>query len=249
MHIGADSIVLSGGYEDDEDYDDLIIYTGHGGLNPLTGKQEADQKMERMNLALAKSKMFCRPVRVIRGYNHKSIYAPKHGYRYDGLFKVDDYWKETGRAGFLVWRYRLIAIVNEILSQDRKTTPTLPFATSTKTKTIITQVVKESQYTQRIKKMYDFTCQICGTRLETPIGPYAESTYIKPVGKPHDGPDREDNILCLCPNHRILFTFGAISISNDFTLLGCTGVLKVQKKHKINIDFLKYHREHYYIGK
>jgi putative restriction endonuclease len=28
---GADSIVLSGGYEDDEDYGDLIVYTGHGG--------------------------------------------------------------------------------------------------------------------------------------------------------------------------------------------------------------------------
>jgi putative restriction endonuclease len=28
---GAESIVLSGGYEDDADYDDTIIYTGHGG--------------------------------------------------------------------------------------------------------------------------------------------------------------------------------------------------------------------------
>ena len=28
---GADSIVLNGGYVDDEDYGDVIIYTGHGG--------------------------------------------------------------------------------------------------------------------------------------------------------------------------------------------------------------------------
>jgi putative restriction endonuclease len=28
---GADSIVLSGGYEDDEDRGDEIVYTGHGG--------------------------------------------------------------------------------------------------------------------------------------------------------------------------------------------------------------------------
>ena len=28
---GADSIVISGGYEDDHDYGDMIIYTGHGG--------------------------------------------------------------------------------------------------------------------------------------------------------------------------------------------------------------------------
>jgi putative restriction endonuclease len=28
---GADSIVVNGGYEDDEDRGDIIIYTGHGG--------------------------------------------------------------------------------------------------------------------------------------------------------------------------------------------------------------------------
>lgn len=27
---GAESIVVSGGYKDDEDYGDVIIYTGHG---------------------------------------------------------------------------------------------------------------------------------------------------------------------------------------------------------------------------
>lgn len=28
---GADSIVLSGGYEDDQDFGNVIVYTGHGG--------------------------------------------------------------------------------------------------------------------------------------------------------------------------------------------------------------------------
>jgi putative restriction endonuclease len=32
---GADSIVLSGGYEDDEDHGDVIVYTGYGGGTPL----------------------------------------------------------------------------------------------------------------------------------------------------------------------------------------------------------------------
>ncbi len=35
---GADSIVLSGGYEDDEDHGDVIVYTGYGGRDPATGK-------------------------------------------------------------------------------------------------------------------------------------------------------------------------------------------------------------------
>ena len=36
---GAESIVLSGGYVDDEDYGDEIIYTGHGGRDPTSGRQ------------------------------------------------------------------------------------------------------------------------------------------------------------------------------------------------------------------
>ena len=38
---GADAIVLSGGYEDDEDHGDEIIYTGQGGNRD--GRQVADQ--------------------------------------------------------------------------------------------------------------------------------------------------------------------------------------------------------------
>jgi len=36
---GAESIVLSGGYTDDEDHGDEIIYTGDGGRDPRTGRQ------------------------------------------------------------------------------------------------------------------------------------------------------------------------------------------------------------------
>lgn len=36
---GADSIVVSGGYEDDLDLGDEIVYTGQGGNDPNTGKQ------------------------------------------------------------------------------------------------------------------------------------------------------------------------------------------------------------------
>jgi len=36
----------------------------------------------------------------------KSLYAPAAGYRYDGLYFVEDYWEDTGKAGFKIWRYR-----------------------------------------------------------------------------------------------------------------------------------------------
>jgi putative restriction endonuclease len=60
---GADSIVLSGGYEDDEDFGDVIIYTGAGGQD-ANGRQIGDQVLERVNKALALNQLERLPVRV-----------------------------------------------------------------------------------------------------------------------------------------------------------------------------------------
>lgn len=51
---GGESIVLSGGYNDDEDEGDVIIYTGEGGRDSATRRQVADQTLTRGNLALFK---------------------------------------------------------------------------------------------------------------------------------------------------------------------------------------------------
>lgn len=124
---GAYSIVLSGGYEDDEDNGDSFTYTGSGGRdlsgNKRTAEQSCDQLLTRMNRALA---MNCntpvnkdgaeakdwrggKPVRVIRnakGRKH-SKYAPEDGNRYDGIYKIVKYWQDKGKSGFKVWRYLL----------------------------------------------------------------------------------------------------------------------------------------------
>jgi SAD/SRA domain len=39
---GAESIVVSGGYEDDEDHGSMVIYTGRGGQHEDTKKQITD---------------------------------------------------------------------------------------------------------------------------------------------------------------------------------------------------------------
>ena len=104
---GATSIVLSGAYEDDEDYGDEIIYTGRGGRSSKTGKQTSDQALNHQNLALAKSRTLGLPVRVTRGPDPDSLHAPETGYRYDGLYRITDQWRERGRSGYYVWRFRL----------------------------------------------------------------------------------------------------------------------------------------------
>jgi putative restriction endonuclease len=78
---GADSIVLSDGYEDDEDFGNEIIYTGAGGREKNSKKQTFDQKLTSTNLALARSHLEGVPVRVSRGYKHTSPYSPDEGYK------------------------------------------------------------------------------------------------------------------------------------------------------------------------
>ena len=103
----AESIVLSGGYEDDEDHGDEIVYTGYGGRDAETGKQITHQMLTKGNLALAYNKLTGLPVRVIRGSQLQSPHAPPVGYRYDGLYHMVEYWCERGKSGWDVWRFRL----------------------------------------------------------------------------------------------------------------------------------------------
>ena len=59
--IGCQSIVLAGGYEDDEDHGDWFYYTGSGGRdlsgNKRTDGQSFSQTLTRDNLALAGMKI------------------------------------------------------------------------------------------------------------------------------------------------------------------------------------------------
>jgi len=246
---GADSIVLSGGYEDDEDFGDEIIYTGYGGRDQNTGKQVINQELENQNMALAISAQQGLPVRVVRGAKHKSEYSPVEGYQYAGLYRIVDFWHETGQAGFRVWRFRLMQLEGQ--SFDGDPTIELPAKGGDGTKspgrvtTTITRVIRDTKLSRRVKQIHKFKCQFCGDRLEGPAGPYAEGAHIRPLGRPHNGPDTLENLLCLCPNHHYLFDVGAIGIDPKFRLIGMDGDLIVHPKHEVGLDAVEYHRTHF----
>jgi putative restriction endonuclease len=101
------SIVLSGGYVEDEDLGDVIIYTGEGGRDPNTGRQIADQQLLLGNRALAENHLNGIPIRVHRGKAHAADIPDGYRYRYDGLYRVARYWEERGRDGFKIWRFRI----------------------------------------------------------------------------------------------------------------------------------------------
>lgn len=242
---GADSIVLSGGY-DDQDFGDSIIYTGHGGIDD-TGKQIADQEMTKQNLALALSRDNGLPIRVIRGASNQSKFSPLKGYRYDGLYSVEDYWKED-KNEFVVFRFKLVKIpltqslpiklTNELTGQN--------LGEQTTRRNIQTmRIIRDTKISKEVKNLYDFHCQICDIRIEGPNGPYAEAAHIKSLGTPHNGPDDQDNIICLCPNHHKLFDLHAFTIADDFNLIGMSGKLNIKSGHPVNPIYLLYHRQHY----
>jgi len=245
---GADSIVLSGGYEDDHDDGDTIIYTGQGGRDQMTGKQTSDQLLERGNLALAYSCLHGLPVRVIRGSTHRSSLAPPVGYRYDGLYRVEDYWHTKGKSGHTIWRFRLTKIASTSPRSRRIAEISESYESTRRQPTTIVRIIRDTQQARHVKELYDYHCQVCGIRLESSAGPYVEEAHIRPLGSPHDGPDTLDNLLCLCPNHHVLFDYGGFTINDDFTLLGIFGQLTVKPEHHISRTHLRYHRTHYYNG-
>lgn len=110
------------------------------------------------------------------------------------------------------------------------------------------RVIRDTKLSKEIKQLYNYTCQVCGARLAVRNVAYAEAAHIKPLGKPHNGTDTPDNLLCLCPNHHVMFDKGMFTINDDLKLVGIDGELTMHKKHSIETTNLKYHKSHVFIG-
>ena len=81
---GAFSIVITDGYDKmDKDDGNIIRYSAPLSPNKLRSSRVAD-KSEMLSVSLQNRQ----PVRVIRGACKSSPYAPKTGFRYDGLYTV-----------------------------------------------------------------------------------------------------------------------------------------------------------------
>jgi putative restriction endonuclease len=243
---GADSIVVSGGYEDDEDQGDVLIYTGHGGNDPATGKQVAEQTLTRQNLALAVSCDRGFPVRVVRGAGGDPGFSPAHGYRYDGQYYVESYWRARGKAGFDIMRFRLVKSPQPNPGTNPEPSPP-PHGNEQREYATVQRLVRNTAVTQYVKVLHDYTCQVCGERLQTPAGPYAEGAHLRPVGRPHNGPDAPENVLCLCPNDHVRLDRGVITLDGSFNVIaGSTGnvlgPLRVASGHELDPTHAEYHR-------
>ncbi|MGI4742546.1 MAG: YDG/SRA domain-containing protein [Janthinobacterium lividum] len=249
---GAESIVLSDKYEDDEVHEDFILYTGHGGRSEESGQQVADQTLTKANKGLVRSQVTGRPVRVFR-----KVAAPGGGqaFRYEGLFRVVSRDCRPGHSGFLVFLFRLepVLATTEAPALPRPYAPLTLFdrpaevaEPTPRYEATVSRLVRDTALTRQVKELHGYCCQVCGERLATPAGYYAEAAHIRPLGAPHHGPDTLGNVLCLCPNHHVLFDLGSFGVADDGSLLGLAGQLRRHQQHPVASEFLAYHRQHIY---
>jgi len=103
-----------------------------------------------------------------------------------------------------------------------------------RTPTTVHRILRNSKIIAELKRLYSFRCQLCSTRIELPSGYYCEAHHLKPLGRPHNGPDVKNNIVVVCPNHHVMLDYGAIALNES--------VFKL-KRHAISAKFIAYHNE------
>lgn len=246
---GAYSIVLSGGYEDDIDQFDYILYTGQGGQDSPGGKQIKDQEFSRGNKALAISMEERLPVRVSRGYQVE--YGPEFGYRYDGIYYVQNFHKQKGKAGFFIYRFELVTAQNyEYLLENVESSFKEDYVLPERTDIVSQRIKRNQKIVKKVKALHNNICQVCGEYFEGVKGPISVGAHIQGLGGLHNGPDIISNLLCLCPNHHALFDSYGFYIDQNYEISSLNQdlpknpqrKLRINPKHKIDKEFLKYHQ-------
>lgn len=243
---GAAAIVLSAGYEDDIDLGYQIIYTGAGGQDPNSKKQIGHQSFDSgPNAAMLKSMNENLPIRVIRGHQHKSKLSPASGYAYGGLYKITDAYYDTGKGGFRVCRFNLEFSEDNWSQMQQFENQELDHGIriQRRQEVLSHKIVRDHKLASTVKMLYNHQCQICGEALKVKGGFYAEAAHIKALGHPHNGDDSLTNLLCLCPNHHVMFDRGTIQIEEDLSIKGANfKKLYLHPNHNISLQNFAYHR-------
>lgn len=101
------------------------------------------------------------------------------------------------------------------------------------------RIIRDTLLARRVKEMHNYACQLCGHFIALADGRrYAEAHHIRPLGRPHDGPDRIENIMCLCPNHHAEMDLGFRKVD--------ASDLRSVPGHTIDAQYLGYHNETVY---
>lgn len=104
------------------------------------------------------------------------------------------------------------------------------------------RVLRDTDLGRKLKALYKDTCQLSGHTLHLGNAEcYSEVHHIRPLGKPHNGPDVAENIMVLCPNDHVLFDCGAIRLDPER--------LHTVQGHTIGSRYVQYHNNQIYARK
>jgi len=100
----------------------------------------------------------------------------------------------------------------------------------------IYRILRDTQLACQIKLLNHHRCQLCDTSIVLADGKnYSEAHHIKPLGRPHHGPDIASNIIVLCPNHHVTLDYGVIRLDSS--------EIQMNTGHRISEEFIEYHNE------
>lgn len=116
--------------------------------------------------------------------------------------------------------------------------------------------VRNAGHVRKLKRLYGDLCQFCRVPVQVETSPdrfYSEGAHIKPVGKPHNGPDTPANLLILCPNHHVELDTGMLTLvkhaanfviearNPDHALHGKQ--LQLDERHVLDDGLVRWHRD------
>lgn len=118
----------------------------------------------------------------------------------------------------------------------------------TRRELLLWQLIRDVALARHVKALHHDKCQVCGLQLQIRSGASSQAAHIRGLGRPHNGPDELANLLCLCPNHHVLFDGLAIYVDPHGTVRrtedhGTIGPLRRHAHHRIDEAHLAYHRE------
>lgn len=116
--------------------------------------------------------------------------------------------------------------------------------------TIVDRRHRSREKVVAIKSLYNDRCQLCGNRLAKGDGTgYSEVHHLRPLGRPHDGPDSLNNMIVLCPNHHSDFDNGVVIVDDNMKINhpyddGVDGKrIRVEMEHSLATKSIRYHNE------
>ncbi|MGD8726800.1 MAG: HNH endonuclease [Gemmatimonadales bacterium] len=108
---------------------------------------------------------------------------------------------------------------------------------SVRKRTVVSRIVRDSALARSLKAQHRNQCQICGQTVQMESGStYAEAHHVRPLGRPHNGPDIEQNILIVCPNHHAMLDLGGMQLT--------PAKIRSRRGHSVARQFIDYHNQH-----